>query len=179
LAGSTLYVADTNNFQIRTVDVSSGRVRTLALSGLNPPARPKAVPSFPRAVVNTAAEAKVVPGKAVTLHVKLPLPAKTKVNPDAGPMPYMVEATGKSVLVPTAFTSAVQQVDPPADDFKVEVPLTGEPAAGDRLELKLSVQAFVCDTGSNLCQIKSYVWTVPVVFNEDGEKVVTLTAKAR
>lgn len=34
LAGNTLYVADTNNHSIRTVDIASGHVRTLDISGL-------------------------------------------------------------------------------------------------------------------------------------------------
>ena len=42
VAGNKLYVADTNNHEIRVVDLKTGDVRTLKLEGLNPPqAEPK------------------------------------------------------------------------------------------------------------------------------------------
>lgn len=178
LAGATLYVADTNNFEIRTIDLKSGAVRTLALSGLSPPVRPRAVPSFAHAQIIPAPQAKVTPAESVFLDVKLPLSAKMKVNADAGSMPYVVEASGTKGLASSDLGSKVETVQPPADKFTVKVPLTREATPGDSLEIKLSVQAFVCDTGSNLCQIKNYVWTVPIAFSDDGEQRVTLTAKA-
>jgi YVTN family beta-propeller protein len=41
-AKGTLFVADTNNHQIRTIDLASGKVGTLNISGLSPPAKEKA-----------------------------------------------------------------------------------------------------------------------------------------
>jgi hypothetical protein len=38
VAGKTLYVADTNNHAIRTVDLDTRKVATLELTGLTPPA---------------------------------------------------------------------------------------------------------------------------------------------
>ena len=38
VAGHTLYVADTNNHAVRTIDLATGEVGTLALDGLAPPA---------------------------------------------------------------------------------------------------------------------------------------------
>jgi thiol-disulfide isomerase/thioredoxin len=38
-AKGTLFVADTNNHQIRTIDITSGKVGTLNINGLSPPAR--------------------------------------------------------------------------------------------------------------------------------------------
>src|SRR6185312_9568509 len=108
LAGSTLYVADTNNFAIRTIDVKSGAVGTLELSGLKPPARP--APSFARALVTAAPRARIEPGKSITLDVKLPLGSKTQVNADSGSMPYLVEATGTKGLVPSDFAGKVHEL---------------------------------------------------------------------
>lgn len=39
-AKGKLYVADTNNHLIRTIDLASGKVRTLTIDGLEPPAKP-------------------------------------------------------------------------------------------------------------------------------------------
>jgi len=174
LAGSTLYVADTNNFQIRAIDLKSGAVRTLALDGLSPPPRPKTAPSFARAMIIPVRKMKVAPEKSIKFDVKLPLDENTKVNSDSGSMPYVFEATGKEGLVPADLSSKVEKVDPPASKFTATLALDKEPSAGDEIEVKLSVQAFVCNNNSNLCQIKSYVWTVPVVFTDGGKKTVTL-----
>jgi sugar lactone lactonase YvrE len=41
ITGGRMYVADTNNHQIRVVDLAAKTVTTLSLDGLSPPARPK------------------------------------------------------------------------------------------------------------------------------------------
>jgi len=38
VAGDTLYIADTNNHAVRTIDLTTKQVGTLAISGLTPPA---------------------------------------------------------------------------------------------------------------------------------------------
>ena len=165
VAGSTLYVADTNNAKVRKVDLASGAVSTLTIDGLSPPAPPARKPVF-RNVTAFALKvpAKVVPGKEVVLDVTLPLSAELKLNVES-PMPYLVESTRKGFLSPE-LPATGRRLEPPADHFQVKVPLAAAAKAGDEAELKLSVSAFVCNKGSNLCTIKSYVWTVPVAFAE-------------
>ena len=41
ITGGRMYIADTNNHQIRVVDLAAKTVTTLSLDGLSPPARPK------------------------------------------------------------------------------------------------------------------------------------------
>jgi hypothetical protein len=38
VAGDTLYVADTNNHAVRTIDLATKQVGTLTIAGLTPPA---------------------------------------------------------------------------------------------------------------------------------------------
>ncbi|MBV8317423.1 MAG: hypothetical protein JOZ53_20985, partial [Planctomycetaceae bacterium] len=47
------------------------------------------------------------------------------------------------------------------------------------LTLKLSVSAFVCAANSGLCQIKSYVFNVPIAFASGGAERLPLAAAAR
>ena len=73
-----LYVADTNNHVIRTIDLDDGnRVATLEISGLEPPEPPKidTKPSFPGAAKIDVPVARVRPvdGK-IRLQVALDLP---------------------------------------------------------------------------------------------------------
>ena len=74
LAGTTLYVADTNNHAIRVVETTTKAVRTLKLEGVTPPRPPRRPPTFPNAVALQAPAAKVQPGDSFELEVNLALP---------------------------------------------------------------------------------------------------------
>jgi thiol-disulfide isomerase/thioredoxin len=177
-AGSHLYVADTNNHKIKVVDLNERTVRTLELAGLTPPAPQPRTPSFPNAQTIEVAAVKVAPGSSLTLDVKVPLAAGFKVNADA-PMPYLVETPGKSGLLSDALPSTSGKITPPSPAFSVEVPLARAAVAGDAFALKLSVATFVCNEGSNLCQVKSFVWNIPVKVERDGSGHVSLAAKGK
>ena len=92
-AGGKLYVADTNNQAIRTIDLKTGQVETLTIAGLKPPEPPAQVVKRPpggEKVPQTAVRA--VHGQ-VRLRVELDLPAGFELNPIA-PLDYVVEASG-------------------------------------------------------------------------------------
>ncbi|MEX0586989.1 MAG: thioredoxin-like domain-containing protein, partial [Pirellulales bacterium] len=95
-AKDKLYVADTNNHLIRTVDLKNKfRVATLPIGGLKPPAPPANAhkPNFEGVPTVDAGEVAVTPDKngRVVLQLKLALPAGWKINPLA-PATYYVEA---------------------------------------------------------------------------------------
>jgi DNA-binding beta-propeller fold protein YncE len=172
VAGSKLYVADTNNQQIRVIDLGSGTVTSLKIEGLKSPTPPARRPAFPNAAKATLASAKVAPGKDIALDVTLPIAAGFKLNTQS-PMPYLVESPKEGLVsYSDGFPTTGQRLDPPSKHFVVKVPLAKEAKEGDTAELKLSVQAFVCNEGSNFCTIKSYVWTIPVTFASDGGRDV-------
>jgi thiol-disulfide isomerase/thioredoxin len=178
LIGSTLYVADTNNHAIRTVDVKTGRVRTLKLDGLAPPAPPARAPRFPNAMVLEAPKAKVLPGKAFTLDVTLAVPKGYKLNPEA-PIRYLVEAPDAPDALGAGVSPSGATIAPPKAEFQVPVPLAKASQSGDSLAVKLSVSAFICKEGSEgFCTIKNFVWKVPVTFDRGGSDKVALTNSA-
>ncbi len=175
VVGSDLYVADTNNNAIRVVNLRDKSVRTLEIEGLTPPKKPKRAPVFPHALVTELSAVKVKPGKQLALEVTLPLKAGFKVN-DQAPFPYLVETPGKDNLL-AAKEIGGQKLDKPARTFEVQVDLAKGAASGDSLPLKFSVSAFVCNEKSNVCQIKNFVWTIPVHFTSDGKDKIEVTAK--
>ncbi len=177
LAGSNLYVADTNNSKVRVIDLKTNRVRTLELEGLQPPAPPARQPTFPNAVVANLPKVRVAPGKTVMLDVELPLPEGFKLNEEAS-MPYLIEASEPTGALDLANGAVVRKVDPPSERFSVTVDLNQPATAGDALTLRLSVSAFVCAANSGLCQIKSYVFIVPIAFASGGAERVPLAAAA-
>jgi thiol-disulfide isomerase/thioredoxin len=177
VAGSNLYVADTNNQAVRVVDLKERRVRTLVIDGLTPPAPKPRTPSFPNAQAVPVGPVQVAPGGSITLDVTVPLAAKSKLNTDA-PMPYLLETPGKTGLLSADLPASGGKVSPPSQTFSVDVPLAKSVSAGDAFDLKLSAAAFVCNEGSGLCLIKSYVWTIPVhVASNASDPHVALSVK--
>ncbi len=77
-------------------------------------------------------------------------------------MPYLVEAPGSAGLIAGELATTGGRISPPASSFAIELPLARSLAAGESLELKFSVAAFVCNEGSNLCQVRSFVMSIPL-----------------
>ena len=170
-----LYVADTNNHKVRTVDLKTHAVKTLALEGLSPPRLAPRPPSFPNKKVIDVAEAQASPGQAVSFEVSIPLAKGLKLNEEV-PLTYLVETPEKSGILGPDVPPEGQKIKPPTTRFKITVPLAKAAAAGDKIDLRVSLQTFICSETSSLCAIKSYVWNVPVAFaDRDGLGAISLS----
>jgi DNA-binding beta-propeller fold protein YncE len=170
-AAGKLYVADTNNHLIRTIDLEHNRqVATLEIRGLAPPEPPKIAaeskPSYKNAQHVTLPEAMVKPSNgAIQLAVKFTLPAGYKMNPLA-PMRYLVEADGPTGPVDRTALGKLQQLDHPAAEFEVKIPVT---QSMGRDTLKLSMNYYYCQASdSGLCKIGSVAWTIPLTLASDA-----------
>ena len=174
VAGETLYVADTNNHQVRLVDLKTNKVSTLTIDGLTPPTPPRRKPTFPNAVAVDVPEAKVKPGAAFTLKVRVPLAEGFHMN-DEAPVRYLLEGRDGAFAASVSATGQTLKVAGP--EFEIPVPLASASKPGESLALKLSVQAFVCKDA--YCTIKNFVWTIPVRFDADGSPTVPLGVPAK
>jgi len=177
VAGTNLYVADTNNSEIRVVDLNDRQVRTLEIEGLQPPAPPRRPPSFPRAKLVELKPTKVAPGQELTLEVAVPVESGYKISPDV-PMPYLVEAPKSPGLIAAA-AAAGDKVNPPTSSFVIKVPLAKGLKTGDSFPIKVSVGTFVCSKDSSLCTVKNYVWSIPIEVATGGTNRVHLSAQAQ
>ncbi|HEX8201569.1 MAG TPA: thioredoxin-like domain-containing protein [Isosphaeraceae bacterium] len=181
VAGTTLYVADTNNHKIRAVDLKSRATRTLTLAGVampTPPTPPTRAPGFPNAAVVDVPEAKLAPGSSVTLDVTLVPPVGFKVNPQA-PLVYLVQAPDRADALGSDVSPTGSRIDPPAARFSVPVPLAREASTGESLRLRLSVSAMICREGSEgLCRVQNYVWNIPLAFADGGAPRVAVRTPA-
>ncbi len=174
LVGTNLYVADTNNHEIRVVDLATTppAVRTLEIEGLAPPQTPKLAPKFPNPTSLATPPAQAAPGANLKLDVRLVLPPGFKLNPEA-PLTYLVEMPGSAKALKEPL---VGTINPPSTTFEINVPLASPTVSGETLTVKLWLATFQCRTGSEgLCLVKSYVWTVPVAFAAQGPQKVSLT----
>lgn len=163
-AAGMLYVADTNNHVIRTVDLRhDNAVATLTIDGLTPPAPAKATSShnsFAGATQVKAESAKVKPvdGK-VRVSVSLKLPKGYKINPDA-PMRYQVDAAGVGGPIDRADLGKAVDLAKPAASFDIDLPVT---ASEGQEQLKVSLAYYYCQEGpTGLCKVGSVVWSLPV-----------------
>jgi thiol-disulfide isomerase/thioredoxin len=161
-----LFVADTNNNKIRVVDLKTHAVKTLALEGLTAPKMAPRPPSFPNAKIIDIASAKLSAGSSIAVAVSIALPKGYKLNPEV-PLTYLVETPEKSGVLGSENLPEGHKIKPPVAKFMIDVPLAKPATVGEKVDLRLSLQTFVCSETSNLCAIKSYIWKVPVVFSDD------------
>jgi len=174
-AAGKLYVADTNNHAIRTVDVKTKEVKTLEIANLEPPQKPQepSKPGFPGAqeVALPAATLKATDGK-VRLSVDLKLPEGYKINPVA-PLRYLVESESEKGPIDRQTLGKMTKVEKPSAQFEIELPAM---AAAEAETLKVSLGYYYCQDGSEgLCKAGSVAWKLPLTVSADaGEASATL-----
>ncbi|MEX2118598.1 MAG: thioredoxin-like domain-containing protein [Pirellulales bacterium] len=168
-AGGKLYVADTNNHLIRTIDLETSQVATLEIAGLEPPKLPDPEPrdSLVGATQIELPPAKVSPsGQAIELAVQIELPPGYKMNPLA-PMRYRVEAADGQGSVSREALGKPVQLDEPGKSFTISLPVTADTG---RETLKVSLTYYYCQEGSEgLCKVGSVVWTLPIELDANAQ----------
>jgi len=191
-ANGKLYIADTNNHLLRTLDLATNKVTTLAIVGLTAPGQaagavpsaavPSAAPGGPssgatgattftpkKPSFKGAAQEKVkaqavkpVDGQ-VKLAVSLKIPEGWKVNPLA-PMSYWVDATKPGGVVDRTALGRFK-LPSPVTDFEFAVPVAA--SGGD--EVTVSLNYYYCqDKDDGVCKVGAVVFTVPLMIAADG-----------
>ena len=168
-AKGRLYVADTNNHAIRTIDLKNdNKVQTLTIEGLAPPRLAKTArkPSFPGATQTKLDVASITPaGGRIGLAVQLDLPKGWKINPLA-PMAYFVEKTSESGPVDQTATGTLIKLEKPTTSFDISLPVKGT----GQETIKVSMNYYYCQEGrEGLCKMGSVVWTVPLNIRAGAE----------
>ncbi|MBP90098.1 MAG: hypothetical protein CMJ64_25890 [Planctomycetaceae bacterium] len=171
-AGGKLYVADTNNHLIRTIDLASRAVRNFEVAGLKAPSPPALAkkPNFEKAtqVQVDPTKLKLIDGK-ITLRVSLQLPEGWKINKLA-PCSYSLEAAGDSGPIDRK-SLGLKKLDKPAGEFTVTIPANG---IGKDV-LKLGMNYYYCQSsGGGLCKVGSVQWTVPLEISAQGSAELSL-----
>jgi thiol-disulfide isomerase/thioredoxin/DNA-binding beta-propeller fold protein YncE len=175
-AKGKLYIADTNNHLIRTVDLKNkNRVATVRIDGLKPPAKPVAAqkPSFDGVPVVDAGQVSVSPDKkgAVALQVKLTLPVGWKINPLA-PASFYVEAVGDSGPVDRSALGKTVRLAKP--DAAFTIPLSVTAAAGEQT-LRVLTDYYYCQQDERgLCKTGRVAWTVKLAVGAGKTSIVPL-----
>jgi NHL repeat len=188
LARGRLYVADTNNHLIRTIDLGTGRVETLPIAGLSSPRQPSVMtsntagtsrpqseitrllrvqkPNFQAAEQKTMPLANVTPVEGIVeLDVALTLPSGWKINPLA-PMSYWLDSPRETGVVSRAAFGR-NALDKPVAQFQIPLPV----ATTGKDELHVSLSYYYCQTkDEGICKVGAVVFVVPLQIVLDGAK---------
>jgi thiol-disulfide isomerase/thioredoxin len=164
-AAGKLYVADTNNHAIRTVELKLPyRVETLTLKGLETPsAQPSSdIDPFVDAVRVNVSKTTCAPSDGkIHLKLKLLLPDGWKTNP-LGPMAYRLAVSGDAGPIDSAALNKVVEVaaDKRNADLELAVPLKADRG---QVKLRVALAYFYCQSSTGICKTGGIEWTVPVV----------------
>ncbi|MGY8767088.1 MAG: thioredoxin-like domain-containing protein [Pirellulales bacterium] len=165
-ANGTLYIADTNNHLIRTLDIKTGKVGTLEISGLTPPTPPqkKQKPKFPSATQVTLEPVTVsaTDGK-ISLNLQVDLPEGWKMNPLA-PQGYFIEEI-KDGPVKIEVSDSMTLLETPGKEVSIPLEVSGTGSSN----IRVSMSYYYCQVGNvGLCKAASVQWAVPIVVVEQG-----------
>lgn len=177
IAGETLFVADTNNHQIRTVNLETRKVATLGIANLAPPAPSASVSpvesdsSKPVAV----APQRIVPGQSLAFEFDLNLPAEYKLNTMA-PVSVRVKSAGGQSLIAADDLNVRHEVPVPEKKGPLVFSLPLATRSG-KAELQVTLSFGYCRDGvGGLCKIGSTTWSIPIELAADApQKAIKLS----
>jgi thiol-disulfide isomerase/thioredoxin len=169
LAGDSLYVADTNNHQIRRVDLRSGRVEPLVIDGLlpPPPVKPSATDDNETRQVARLSPQLIAPRERLTFETMLHLPDGYKLNKLA-PATFRVASSGGQPLLAAGDLNERHEIEIPDEgtSLKFGLPLA---AKSGKADLKVTVSYGYCRAGTGgLCKLGTLTWMVPIEIAADG-----------
>ena len=181
IAGSKLYVADTNNHRIVVVDTKAAKPvgTVLEIEGLTAPKSLVGIGEPGFAAVGDqkpiALPAQTIAGeKPLRLQVSFQLPEDYKLNPEY-PVRVKVTAEGPQSLIAAEQLGKAIAGKVTDGVAAFDVPLA---AATGKAKLTIAVTYSYCRGGmSGVCKLHTARWTVPVEAAAGGAKQIELTAQ--
>jgi DNA-binding beta-propeller fold protein YncE len=163
-AGDTLFVADTNNHVIRTLDIATGTARTLVLKGIERFTASADEANY-RGTIIRMDPVTIAPGAGV-VQLDVVLPPGYKVNDQAPSSVAWRTASGITALPPDADRSLVGAT------FPIELPATFAPGSG---ELVADLTVIYCEAVTpDLCLIDEARLIAPLTVAPGGTNTITL-----
>ncbi|MCA9037036.1 MAG: redoxin domain-containing protein [Planctomycetaceae bacterium] len=160
-----LYVADTNNHRICTVDFTSGEMKVFVIQGLAAP-NPVRLPS----PINTDDATKVASqtvkaGEPIQFTVNLNIPDGHKLN-ELAPVTWKVAVSEGQAVVPDDALNSREEATPQNGTASFSLPVSSEPG---QTVLIVQMSYGYCATDESLCRLASRTWQIPVTLTNDAE----------
>ena len=174
VADGKLFVADTNNHRVVSIELSSKQAMVLPVEGLTPPNPPK-ISTMPEITdANTVEPQLIAVGDKLVFNVSLSTPNGFKRN-DLAPVTWEVFAVGEQPIIPAdALASRDEAVVDAQNKARFELPLTGQPG---ETTLIVRMSFGYCGTDARaLCRLATAAWKIPILINtEGGASEISLT----
>jgi len=176
VSGSSLYVADTNNHRIVVMDLATKVSRVFEVTGLTPPAPPKATEVRDTSDAIAIDAKSIAAGKQMSVKVNLAIPTGYKLN-DLAPVTWEVFTDAEQVIFPAETLGERDEAAVADDVASFDIPLTGESAMAT---VYVRVSYGYCGMGENaLCRLASATWRIPVTTASDAtESMLSLSFPA-
>ena len=165
-ADGKLFVADTNNHRIISIDLSTKKVTLLNVNGLTLPSPPK-ISTMPEIADAIAVEPqRIAVGDKLVFNVALSMPDNYKRN-DLAPVTWEVFTEEGQPIIPAAALASRDEATVDEQNMaRFELPLSGQP--GEAI-LFLRMSFGYCGTDANaLCRLAAASWKIPIVINTEG-----------
>lgn len=174
LSGDKLYVADTNNHRIVTIDLKTKKASVFEVSGLAEPAEPVErhddTPADSASLVQVAPQ-KIAANETFNLSVDLQIPEGYKLNKLA-PLRAKILADGRQSLIAEETLGRTIKGTAEKNTATFIVPLAANEGSA---KLQLSVTYSYCRDGiGGLCKLHTSRWSLPIEVTADGAKTVRL-----
>ncbi len=166
IAEGQLFVADTNNHRIISIDIASKKPTVIEFPGLTPPTPTKPSAEPEKTDMIQLDPQKVAVGDKVTFNVALTIPEGNKLNTLA-PVTWEVSAEGdQQVIAADVLGSRDEATTNEQNVATFAVPLSKMP--GDA-SLILKMTFSYCGTEENaLCHLATATWKLPVTVTSEG-----------
>ena len=165
VAGSSLYIADTNNHRIVVMDLETKHARVFEIAGLTIPSPPKSSLGPDASDAIDTKMAIIMPGDKMTVNIALGVPAGYKLN-DLAPVTWEVFSEGEQTIIPVDALAQRDEASVADQVAKIDIPMTG--TAGTATVL-IRVGYGYCGTEENaLCRLATATWRVPITVATDA-----------
>ncbi len=178
IAGTKLFIADTNNHKIRVANLSSGEVTDLTIAGLSAPkvTKPKPKAATPKNVIKLDPLSVHAEG-SLPFEVALDLPEGYKLNPLAE-VTYRISAEAEQTLIAKENLQARKEAAATGRAAKFEIPLLKN--SGEAKLLITVTYQFCRDGAGGLCRIRTEHWSLPLSLKPNAEnRAVKLKVEPR
>jgi len=158
------------------MDLATKVSRVFEVTGLTPPAPPKATEVRDTSDAIAIDAKSIAAGKQMSVKVNLSIPSGYKLN-DLAPVTWEVFTDAEQVIFPAETLGERDEAAVADDVASFDIPLTGESAMAT---VYVRVSYGYCGMGENaLCRLASATWRIPVTTASDAtESMLSLSFPA-